>query len=86
MSKAKYVTGEVKTDYGTIATAICFGDVLNHSDFANKFTEIWGAGFFYIDQAGAVTAYGKSVSLGVESRPEQDAKMIEKALVLNSEY
>ena len=86
MAKAKYITGEAKTDFGTIATAICFGEVMAHSDFSKMFKEIWGAGFFYIDQTGAVTAYGKSVSLGVESRPEEDAKMIEKALVLNSEY
>lgn len=86
MAQAKYITGEVHTDYGTVATAICFGEVLAHSDFSKMFKEIWGAGFFYIDEMGTVIAYGKSVSLEIKSRESEDARMIEKALSLRFEY
>jgi len=86
MAQAKYITGEAYTEYGTIATAICFGEVIGHADVARLFKEVWGAGFFYIDEMGVVTAYGKSVGLGVESRESKDARMIEKALVLRDEY
>jgi hypothetical protein len=88
MSRAKYITGEVKCDggLGSVATALCFGEILGHSDLIGRFSEIWGAGFFFIGEDGKVTAYGKSVSLGVDSREEKDAQMIEKALGLKEEY
>lgn len=88
MARTKYITGEVKCDgpIGSVATAICFGEILGHSDLKSRFTEIWGAGFFFIDDAGNVVAYGESVSLGVKSREAQDAKMIEKALGFKDEY
>lgn len=86
MAQTKYITGEAITDYGTIATAICFGEVMTHCNFEPMFKEIWGAGFFWISDDGKVIAHGKSVSLGVNSREEKDAAMIEKALGLNRKY
>lgn len=82
MAQSKYITGEAKTEYGTIATAVCFSEVLGHADVARLFEEVWGAGFFYINDAGKVVAYGKSVGLNVVSRESKDARMIEKALCL----
>lgn len=82
MAQSKYVTGEVRSEYGTVATAICFGNVLTHSQFRHMFKEIWGAGFYYIDETGTIIAYGNSVSLNVNSREIEDAKMIAKALGL----
>lgn len=83
MAQAKYITGEVKTVFGPIATAICFGEVLSHDQFARMFDEIWGAGFFYISDDGtSAVVHGHSVSLNAKSRGEQDVNMINKALGL----
>jgi hypothetical protein len=86
MSQAKYIVGEVFSTYGTIPCAICFGESISHDALRPMFAEIYGAGFFFINDEGEVKAYGKSVSLGVESREDKDAKMISKALGLVETY
>lgn len=77
-TNGKYIVGEVKDGYGTV-TALCFNDVVSHDTFRNMFTTIYGAGFFGIDDAGKVCAWGNSISLKVESR-DQDILQIERAL------
>lgn len=86
-SKGKYVVGEIRTEFGTSMTAVCFNEVVPHSTFKPLFEEILGAGFFGLSDQGEihVHVYGKSVSLGVESRP-QDELQIRRALGLVSEY
>ena len=81
MNPSKYIVGEINTGIGTFLGAIVFSNFVPHSQFKDYFTEILGAGFFYVDHHLNVVVYDRSVSLGVVSRPE-DAKIISKALNL----
>lgn len=63
-----------------IETAILFPPVVQHSQALNKrLLEPLAAGFWKIGTDGRVKAWGKSVSLGVESR-DGDAELIEFTL------
>lgn len=84
-TRGKYIVGEVETSTGfDIATAVCFSEAVEHAAMAKLFTVIWGAGFFTVgcDEHGIldVSASGKSIGLGVESRGSKDEKLIKKAL------
>ena len=85
-NKGKYIVGEIKTEYGTSVTALCFNEVVSHDTFRNMFTEIYGAGFFSVIDDRKVTAYDKSVSLNVKSRGEQDELQILRALGMGDPY
>jgi hypothetical protein len=64
---------------------IIFNETLNHSDVARCLhSKVLSAGFVNIQvrmksELFSVTAYGKSISLGIESRPE-DSKILEEFL------
>ena len=86
--RGKYIVGEIESSTGfDIATAVCFSEAVEHSSVAKLFTVIWSAGFFNVgcDELGIinVAAYGKSISLGVESQFEKDEKFIKRALGLD---
>lgn len=69
---SKYIVGRIRMGYADTVVAVVFPDALAHSDVAGAFFEkperILGAGFCAVTLSGA-SAYGKSVSLGVDSRP-----------------
>lgn len=80
-TKGKYVVGEMPLAVGTMLTAVCFHEAINHSDMKKLFVgEPLGAGFFHIDQ-DKVWVYGESVSLNLKSRPE-DSRHISRVLGL----
>lgn len=78
---SKYVVGDVQNGMMSIQCAICFPDVIGHADMQKCFVPdtIVGAGFFYI-QDGTAVAYGKSVGLKIDSRPELDSACINYTL------
>jgi hypothetical protein len=79
--KTKYVV----TEDGII---IVFPELIQHSDF--KHFNPTSAGFISIgvNKEGNPTCscYGKSVSLGLESNPEEDTKLAKKQLNMLDEY
>jgi hypothetical protein len=76
MYKAKYVIID--------GSAIVFSAAIQHSDMVRFNQKVDGAGFVvfdvskdsYGDEIIVAKAYGKSVSLGIESRPEIDSRLI----------
>ena len=73
---AKYVI----FDDGGSDMPIIFPNHVNHSSVAMMFGS-WkpiSAGFVTIDGFGEVRAYGKSTSLGIDSQPEIDNKLLAK--------
>ena len=79
--KGKYIIKE----YG----AVMFNECYNHDDFGSR-ESVKSAGFFRVQESPSepygikVLCWGKSVSLGKESNPEEDAKKI-KQLICNLE-
>lgn len=71
--KSKYVILRV----GGTDLPIVFSDLMTHADVARPLCAHRGepvaAGFCYINDAGRYTCYGESVSLRLESRPEDGA-------------
>jgi hypothetical protein len=60
--------------------AIMFGEDWAHFDFA-RFLDARSAGFVSINsETREATCFGKSISLGVESMPEADKRIIERIL------
>lgn len=73
--KSKYVI----LDKG-FTVGLVFSDLLNHSEVANGIGgKVVSAGFCHIED-GRYCCYGESVSLNVESRPEEDARILNKYL------
>lgn len=80
--KSKYIVGEVRGGgLGSVLSAVLFNDVVSHDSLRPLFSEIHGAGFFYIE-GGKVNVFGESIALKVKSRPE-DVIWIERTLRLN---
>lgn len=83
----KYIVVETKNATGgTQETPIIFSDLVSHDEVARKFFKPISAGFLSINKEMGeckeeyrVSAYGKSVSLGVSSRTE-DKALIERHL------
>lgn len=81
--KLKYVLRDIGG-----SPCVFFGDTLiEHSDLGRNYGELLSAGFCSFEvQNGEITkvyVWGKSVSLGVESKPE-DAEIIQRAM--NRDY
>jgi hypothetical protein len=80
MYKPKYIIAD--------GSAIIFSAAIQHSDMARGMGRIDGAGFVNfsteIDSYGETIikafAYGKSTSLGIESRPEEDSAIITRQI------
>jgi len=87
-SQGKYIVGELKNNsiMGTSLTALCFNELISHDTFKHMFAEIHGAGFFWVNEAGEVVTTGKSISLGVNGRGEEDAFQIRRVLGLEPTY
>lgn len=89
-ARGKFITGKIKDKHGPVLTAVCFCELVNHDSFKNSFVEILGAGFFWLDEDvkgnPIVVVQGKSVSLDVESRGEEDAFLIRRVLGLEPQY
>ena len=89
MNKTKYVVGLARAGYIEQVVAIIFPEAVIHEDMALAFfgskNRIIGAGFCHVVEregfSTAVQAYGDSVSLGIDSRPE-DAFYLNAALGL----
>lgn len=82
-TRSKYIVGEVRGGgIGSVTSAVLFNDVVSHDSLRPLFSEIHGAGFFYIDENFKVSVFGTSTSLNVDSRPE-DALWIERTLCIN---
>jgi len=81
MNKGKYII------FNPYNKPLLFNEFFEHKDFKNQ-DEIKSAGFFWVSDDKnepygiKVTCYGESISLGVKSIPEDDAKDI-KAMLLN---
>jgi hypothetical protein len=59
---------------------ILFGDVITHEQVAHgRFVR--SAGFCRLDEVGA-TCFGESVSLGIQSDPEEDEELINQQFKL----
>ena len=94
MDAPKYIIVEMFSGVCTFETPIVFPCFIGHDDMARamgyKPEKVLAAGFVmfapkkYSDSVVNVSTYGKSVTLGVESRPE-DADLIRKSLALNDE-
>ena len=73
---AKYII----IDKGWIAP-IVFSELLTHAEVARALGgTVIGAGFCQITEQGRYECYGKSVSLGIKSDEESDAKILNKEL------
>jgi hypothetical protein len=80
MYKPKYIIAD--------GSAIIFSAAIQHSDMAKGMGRIDGAGFVdfrtEVDSYGETIikafAYGKSTSLGIESRPEQDSMILTRQI------
>ena len=73
----KYITYE-SIEYGSIF--VIFDKITNHDDMASRlsYEKILGAGFVgFADDVGAC-CYGKSVSLKIKSRGQEDNKIINR--------
>lgn len=80
---AKYVIGDVIGKFGfIIMTPFIFHPAIDHKTFCNNIRcqKIHSAGFVKIYGDDAIFCYGKSISLGVESRHEEDSEIIERLL------
>ena len=87
MSKVKYI---VFND-DRLEDIVIFSELQTHSEIAHGLPgEVVSAGFIRIFSDGEidvrVECYGESISLEVESRPEQDTKIARRALNLQSMY
>lgn len=75
-SKMKYVV----VDTGLVDAIIVFPDVIQHNQFAMFPGEILSAGFISMNSDGKWSCWGKSVSLGLNSRPEEDSAIANRML------
>lgn len=76
MQESKYII----VDNASNVFAVAFPAFMAHYDFAGMFpmTRIVSAGFMQVEN-GRVKVWGKSLTLGLSSRPE-DALIIERSL------
>lgn len=82
MRRAKYIVGEVASDLFTVEAAIVFPETIAHAAMARRVLvegTATSAGFFYINDEGGVTVYGRSDSLNV-GPAEHDKLLISQAL------
>jgi hypothetical protein len=86
-TKGKYVVGKITDNVVGVdlLCAVVIPEHIGHADIRKIFVEgsIIGAGFFQVGIEQKVFVFGKSIGLGIASRPE-DAKEIEKALGLST--
>lgn len=95
--RSKYII----IDTGSYALPVVFSELATHADVARALgaQDILGAGFCYIQvceikyndndtgQEPRYVCYGESVSLKVKSRPEEDARILNKYLgVVHEDY
>lgn len=83
MTQSKYIIFKYA---GVCECAVVFDSLITHSEIGIKFGngDAVSAGFCRVDEFG-VAVYGHSVSMGLESRPE-DAKLVERSLSINQEH
>jgi len=87
MERGKYIVVEING----LETAILFPCWINHCDMAQRFlnvvSKVVSAGQFQVgstmDRRLNICCYGKSVSLKVESRCEEDAEILRATLGLD---
>ena len=94
MENPKYIVVQIFCGLMTMETPIVFPAYVGHNDMARSLgitpDDVLAAGFVafapkkYSDSVANVSTYGKSVTLGVESRPE-DASLIRKGLALDED-
>lgn len=78
MGKAKYVVlGDAR--YPEYFTPVVFDETMGHAFFPKE--EVVAAGFVEFDEAGKPCCYGKSESLGVKSRGDEDSKLIMRRIL-----
>lgn len=81
MDDVKFITvSNISTGFGTADfQVIMFPPVIAHDQMVRNLgltkDDVHGAGFVNVGNDGSVGAYGKSVSLGIESR-EQDTELL----------
>jgi len=83
--KSKYII--LETGLIPMGLPIVFSDLLTHADVARGIEysgKVHGAGFCYVVNDRYV-CYGESVSLNVKSRGEEDSKILNKLLGVDSE-
>lgn len=65
--KSKYIIVE---EYGGLELPIVFSPLLEHANVARNFNKVISAGFCSRNQNGTFSVFGKSIGLGISSRPE----------------
>ena len=81
--KSKYII----IKQGPFELPFVFSDMSQHADVARavgSVSDVVGAGFCFIDE-DRYHCYGESVSCKVKSRPEQDAKILNRFLGVDHE-
>lgn len=74
----KYIT---YTNENGIPSFVIFDKHTEHKSLSKRlrYTRILGAGFVVIDRFG-ITCYGESLSMNVQSKEEEDSKIIRRSL------
>ena len=84
--KSKYVI----IDQGSAPIPVVFSELLAHAEVVSRLGGApLGAGFCHVtvtEDGARYVCYGKSMSLGVHSREDEDARILNKYLGLTEEY
>lgn len=76
--KSKYIVVEKNGLY----LPIVFSELMSHSDIARAIGgKVLGAGFCYVNYVFTYTCYGKSTSLGINSREGIDSDILTEMLI-----
>lgn len=65
---------------GGLEMPIIFNETFNHSFIAEPHRKVVSAGFVILTRDGQVSAYGKSTTLGIDSR-ETDSELIKREIL-----
>lgn len=74
--KMKYVRF---VDFDGLPQIIVFSSLMNHRETIKRIRhqEVISAGFVYQDREGKLQCTGRSESLGIDSKPEQDSLVLQ---------
>lgn len=80
-SKSKYIVGQISDGMGSQTAAVVFPETIPHVSMSRVFVQgsIRSAGFCHFSEED-VKVYGDSVGLKVKSNPEQDTRLVGRAM------
>ena len=83
--KSKYIIADI----GSCIVPIVFSELMAHNDMADSIRvtpeRVLGAGFCYIENDRYV-CYGRSISLGINSREKVDSDFLNRYLGVDQDY